>query len=82
MIHRDLKPANLMLTENGVLKTIDFGFAKQFNVEKQMSKNSFTLCYRPPEILLGAVHYGPAADMWSVGCILAEIIMRRPLFLG
>lgn len=47
-----------------------------------LSQNTFTLVYRPPEIILGAKYYGPASDMWSIGCILAEIILRVPLFPG
>ena len=46
------------------------------------SKNQITACYRPPEILFGAAHYGPSADVWSAGCILAELIMKNPLFPG
>lgn len=72
----------MMFTEDGMLKIIDFGMAKQFGPETQLSQNTFTLVYRPPEIILGAKFYGPASDMWTVGCILAEIILRVPLFLG
>jgi serine/threonine protein kinase len=64
------------------LKIIDFGMAKQFGPIVQHSKNNITLCYRPPEMILGTWYYGPSADMWSVGCILAELIMRQPLFPG
>ena len=47
-----------------------------------MSQNTFTLVYRPPEILLGSKFYGAASDMWTIGCIIAEIVLRLPLFLG
>lgn len=76
IMHRDMKPENLMLTDHGQLKIIDFGMAKQFGPVVQHSKNNITLVYRPPEILMGTWFYGPSADMWSVGCILAELLMR------
>ena len=82
MLHRDLKPDNMMFTETGQLKIIDFGMAKQYKPETQLSQRTFTLVYRPPEIILGAKYYGPASDMWTVGCILAEIVLRDPLFPG
>ena len=81
-MHRDLKPDNMMFDNTGTLKLIDFGMAKQFGAEIQHSQFHFTLAYRPPEIILGAKYYGPASDMWSVGCILAEIVMRQVFFPG
>ena len=81
-MHRDLKPENLMLSHDGCLKFIDFGMAKTFGETVRYSQNTITLFYRPPEILFGAHYYGPSADMWSAGCILAEIVMKRPLFPG
>jgi serine/threonine protein kinase len=82
IMHRDLKPENLMLSNDGTLKFIDFGMAKKFGDTVRYSQNTITLFYRPPEILFGAHYYGPSADMWSAGCILAEIMMKRPLFPG
>ena len=71
-----------MIGVDGTLKLIDFGMAKQLGEEIQNSTNHITICYRPPEILFVATHYGPSADIWSAGCILAELIMKRPLFPG
>lgn len=82
IMHRDLKPDNLMLAADGTLKFIDFGMARSYGEQVPLSQNQITLQYRPPEILFGAKHYGPSADMWSVGCILAELLIKRPLFPG
>ena len=71
-----------MLTSDGTLKFIDFGMAKRFEEEVPLSKNQITFVYRPPEILFGAAYYGPSADIWSAGCILAELLIKRPLFPG
>ena len=82
IIHRDLKPDNLMFADDGTLKFIDFGMAKKFGEEVALSKNLMALCYRPPEILFGGTYYGPSADIWSAGCMLAELLIKRPLFAG
>jgi len=71
-----------MLSRDGNLKFIDFGMAKAFGETVKYSQNTITMCYKPPEILFGAYYYGPSADVWSAGCILAEIMMKRPLFPG
>lgn len=84
VVHRDLKPANLLLG-GGVLKISDFGLARTLPTgcaSQNMSPNVVTLWYRAPEILLGATAYGAAIDMWSVGCIMAELLFRGPLFPG
>ena len=82
MMHRDMKPDNLMLASDGTLKLIDFGMSKSYGQEVPLSQNQVTLYYRPPEILFGSAFYGPSADMWSVGCILAELLIKVPLFRG
>ena len=82
IIHRDMKPDNLMLACDGTLKFIDFGMVKSFGREIPFSQNQLTLQYRPPEILFGAKHYGPSADIWSAGCVLAELLIKVPLFCG
>ena len=82
ILHRDLKPDNLMLATDGTLKFIDFGMARSYGEEVPFSQNQITLQYRSPEIFFGANFYGPAADIWSAGCILAEILIKRPLFIG
>ena len=82
ILHRDLKPDNLMLATDGTLKFIDFGMARSYGQEVPFSQNQITLVYRPPEIFFGAKYYGASADIWSAGCIMAELLIKRPLFPG
>ena len=83
IIHRDLKPANILLTADNVLKIADFGLARAFQIPMHTYTHEVvTLWYRAPEILLGEKHYTPAVDMWSVGCIMAELCRGRVLFRG
>ncbi|OHT06937.1 CMGC family protein kinase [Tritrichomonas foetus] len=85
IIHRDLKPSNLLVNSDSSLKICDFGLAR---VAEQQEKTEFlseyvaTRWYRAPEVLLNYSSYGPAIDVWSVGCILAELMLRRPIFPG
>merc|ERR1712137_223390 len=81
VIHRDLKTANLLLNNQGILKIADFGLAREFGSPATLlSPNVVTLWYRAPELLLESREYTPAVDMWSVGCIFAELLTQRPLF--
>lgn len=82
IIHRDIKPGNLLVDHNCVLKICDFGLARTEdpNEQRRMTQDVVTPYYRAPELLLGADHYGPAIDMWSVGCVFAELLGRRVLF--
>lgn len=83
VLHRDIKPANFLLSRSGALKLADFGLAKVYGTpDRRMTSQTCTLWYRAPELLFGARSYGPAADMWSVGCVFAEIMLRVPLFQG
>lgn len=85
VLHRDLKPSNLLVNSDCDLKICDFGLAR---VPGQQEKSEFlseyvaTRWYRAPEVLLNYTNYGTAIDVWSVGCILAELILRKPLFMG
>ncbi len=83
VLHRDLKPSNILLNGNCDLKICDFGLAR-VNPEEasQLTAYVATRWYRAPEIMLCWREYTRAVDMWSVGCILAEIVGRRPLFPG
>uniref|UniRef100_A0A7S4LAR1 Protein kinase domain-containing protein n=1 Tax=Eutreptiella gymnastica TaxID=73025 RepID=A0A7S4LAR1_9EUGL len=83
IIHRDLKTSNLLYSNNGVLKVCDFGLARLYGDPiKKMTPGVVTLWYRSPEILLGEESYDPAVDLWSVGCIFAEMLQKEPLFPG
>uniref|UniRef100_A0A2K6PNA4 [RNA-polymerase]-subunit kinase n=1 Tax=Rhinopithecus roxellana TaxID=61622 RepID=A0A2K6PNA4_RHIRO len=77
----DLKPNNLLLDENGVLKLADFGLAKSFGSPRRAYTHQVvTRWYWAPELLFGARMYGVSVDMWAVGCILAELLLRVPFF--
>ncbi|KAG8071082.1 hypothetical protein GUJ93_ZPchr0006g41717 [Zizania palustris] len=84
VLHRDIKGANLLIDGNGVLKIADFGLATFFDAARPQPLTSrvVTLWYRPPELLLGATEYGVAIDLWSTGCILAELLAGKPILPG
>jgi serine/threonine protein kinase len=83
ILHRDLKPQNLLIDEHRNLKLADFGLARAFGIPlRTYTHEVITLWYRAPEILMGSRHYSTAVDMWSIGCIFAEMITKRPLFPG
>ncbi|KAL3902928.1 MAG: hypothetical protein SGILL_010641, partial [Bacillariaceae sp.] len=92
-VHRDIKSSNILIDHNFRVKLADFGLAR--NIEpplldklhdrgntQEFTNKVITLWYRPPELLLGETRYGTAVDIWSAGCILAELILGRPLFTG
>jgi len=83
ILHRDLKPQNLLIDKQGVLKLADFGLARAVCVPvRPYTHEVITLWYRAPEILLGSQAYSMPVDMWSAGCIFAELLTKRPLFPG
>ncbi|PIO63993.1 hypothetical protein TELCIR_14390 [Teladorsagia circumcincta] len=83
-LHRDIKCSNILLNNRGELKIADFGLARYYSSDQERlyTNRVITLWYRPPELLLGDEHYGPAIDVWSIGCILGEFFTRKPLFQG
>ncbi|XP_078032731.1 cyclin-dependent kinase 4 [Augochlora pura] len=81
IIHRDLKPQNLLVSREGRIKIADFGLAKTYDFEMRLTSVVVTQWYRAPEVLLGC-SYATPVDMWSVGCILAELSRLQPLFPG
>ena len=84
IIHRDLKTSNLLYQNTGVLKICDFGLARSFSgfTDKIYTNLVVTLWYRAPELILGQVKYSKAVDIWCCGCIMAELILMDPLFMG
>ncbi|KAL8026185.1 hypothetical protein ABFX02_14G011500 [Erythranthe guttata] len=84
VLHRDIKGSNLLINDGGVLKIADFGLASTFdpNNKHPMTSRVVTLWYRPPELLFGATEYGVGVDLWSAGCILAELFAGKPIMTG
>ncbi|XBW36115.1 hypothetical protein QEN19_001691 [Hanseniaspora menglaensis] len=94
LIHRDLKPSNLLVNSSCDLKICDFGLARldtdivgknsEYELEDKLIMTEYvaTRWYRAPEIMLTASEYTKGIDVWSVGCILAELILKRPIFPG
>ncbi|KAF1761247.1 hypothetical protein GCK72_009501 [Caenorhabditis remanei] len=83
VIHRDLKPQNLLVDSKGAIKLADFGLARAIGIPIRVYTHEVvTLWYRAPEILMGAHRYSMGVDMWSIGCIFAEMATKKPLFQG
>ncbi|XP_011195887.1 cyclin-dependent kinase 1 [Zeugodacus cucurbitae] len=83
VLHRDLKPQNLLIDKKGVIKVADFGLGRSFGIPVRIYTHEIvTLWYRAPEVLLGSQRYSCPVDIWSIGCIFAEMATRKPLFQG
>ncbi|XP_004676739.1 PREDICTED: cyclin-dependent kinase 6 [Condylura cristata] len=81
VVHRDLKPQNILVTSSGQIKLADFGLARIYSFQMALTSVVVTLWYRAPEVLLQS-SYATPVDLWSVGCIFAEMFRRKPLFRG
>merc|ERR1711972_110613 len=86
VVHRDLKPSNLLVNKNCDLKICDFGLARVLSTseEDSMGRTDYvvTRWYRAPEVVLLASEYTKSIDVWAVGCILCELVARKPIFAG
>lgn len=84
VMHRDIKASNLLIDTKGVLKIADFGLANSLKIKPKgpLTNRVVTLWYRAPELLLGSTDYDYSIDIWSVGCLLAEMFVGRPIMPG
>ncbi|XP_054805926.1 cyclin-dependent kinase C-2 C-like [Prosopis cineraria] len=82
VMHRDIKTSNILVNNEGVLKIGDFGLANTLNNKNPLTSCVVTLWYRPPELLMGSTNYGVSVDLWSVGCVFAELFLGKPLLKG
>lgn len=83
IVHRDLKTSNLLMNNRGQIKVADFGLARYLGEPTPpLTQLVVTLWYRSPELLLGAKEYGAEVDMWSIGCIFGELLLKEPLLQG
>lgn len=82
IIHRDLKPSNCLIGYDNILRISDFGFAREYGSPCTLSPQTCTLWYRAPELLYGSQNYSIGMDVWSVGCIFVELLLRKPFFQG
>jgi len=81
IVHRDIKPQNILISNDGTVKLSDFGLARIYDFNSLLTSKVVTLWYRSPEVLLGTT-YASSVDIWSCGCIFAELLTQKPLFPG
>ncbi|XVF60596.1 hypothetical protein PTKIN_Ptkin08bG0060900 [Pterospermum kingtungense] len=84
IMHRDIKASNILVNNEGILKLGDFGLANILTSKnrQQLTSRVVTLWYRPPELLMGSTSYEVSVDLWSVGCVFAELLMGKPILKG
>lgn len=83
ILHRDIKPQNILINSKLEIKLADFGLGRFCSLPlRTYTHDIVTLWYRPPELLLGSKYYSAAVDIWSAGCIFAELLLFKPLFPG
>ncbi|XP_025976047.1 cyclin-dependent kinase-like 2 isoform X1 [Dromaius novaehollandiae] len=83
IIHRDIKPENILVSQSGVVKLCDFGFARTLGASGEAYTDYVaTRWYRAPELLVGDIKYGKAVDVWAIGCLVTEMLTGEPLFPG
>ncbi|XP_076959856.1 cyclin-dependent kinase C-2 C-like [Bidens hawaiensis] len=82
ILHRDIKTSNILVNNEGQLKIADFGLANFVSSGQPLTSRVVTLWYRAPELFLGSTTYGTCVDMWSVGCVFAELFVGRPILKG
>lgn len=86
IMHRDIKPSNILMNMNCDLKICDFGLSRGMyqvdNIDARCTKYVVTRWYRAPEVTLNTQSYTEIVDLWSVGCVFAELLGRKPIFPG
>ena len=80
--HRDLKPENILIDNDLTIKIIDFGISREIRSKPPYTEYISTRWYRAPELLFKFPIYSAAVDVFAIGCIVAEMYMNKPLFLG